>query len=76
MNNYQPSANIKKILLFMSENTVAQMGGNEFIKNSAFGWQEFSRETVKIYSVPGDHYSMLQPPNLHVITEQINGILK
>jgi thioesterase domain-containing protein len=40
------------------------------------GWRDITRGILTIHDVPGDHYSMLNPPNVEVLAENIRDICR
>jgi len=43
----------------------------EILLNPTYGWSDFSAEPIKIYSIPGDHISMMAKPHVQVLAEHL-----
>ncbi|MEH1967249.1 beta-ketoacyl synthase N-terminal-like domain-containing protein [Nostoc sp.] len=48
----------------------------EILQDSAWGWNKFSVEPVKVYMVPGDHFTMMSKPHVQVLAEQLRTCIK
>jgi len=46
-----------------------------FWDGPAMGWDKFSSEPVQIYSVPGDHITMMTEPHVRVLAEKLRACL-
>lgn len=63
------------ITVFKSEQKVGNDSILTFYKNyheEDLGWGRYSREPVDVITVPGDHYSMLNPPHVFALAKKIN----
>ncbi len=81
--------NIYQSNLQASENYVAQIYPNRMIllracdsnegfdypNDPSWGWNKLSSEPVEISTVPGNHYTMLAKPHVHVLAEYLNTYL-
>ena len=75
MQNHKLTSIVNRLILFISENTSARAKNRSIAQDSAFGWQDFAANEIKTHIIEGDHYSILQPPNLYPIAKEINSIL-
>jgi thioesterase domain-containing protein/acyl carrier protein len=47
----------------------------QFCDDPAMGWDKVSSEPVQIYSVPGDHLTMMTEPHVRVLAEKLRACL-
>jgi thioesterase domain-containing protein len=45
--------------------------GPAYSVDEFLGWRSVTQGTLVVHDVPGDHYSMLNPPNVHVLAEKL-----
>ncbi|MGA9381054.1 MAG: amino acid adenylation domain-containing protein [Phormidium sp.] len=48
---------------------------HEVLQDSAWGWNNYSSKPVDVEFVPGDHITMMTPPNVQVLAERLNACL-
>ncbi|HEU5226352.1 MAG TPA: amino acid adenylation domain-containing protein [Ktedonobacteraceae bacterium] len=63
---YKPRGYAGRIILF----TATQCEENKQAESTC-GWQMFAEQALDVYPIPGNHYSMLKPPNLYHLAEQL-----
>ena len=68
MCNYKPQSHAGKIVL-LSANKPAQ-GIDKYL-----GWQNLAKDGVEVHSFPGDHYDLMQEPNVSLIAEKLESYL-
>jgi len=78
--NYVPAMNCPvPVALFKSEDPVPgyYFPGEylEVLKDSSWGWDRYSEGAVQIFSVPGDHNTMLTPPHVKVLAAHLQKIV-
>ena len=39
------------------------------------GWRDITQGTLDVHEIPGDHYSMLNPPNVEVLAQKLRGYM-
>jgi thioesterase domain-containing protein len=39
------------------------------------GWKDITHGALEVHDVPGDHYTMLSPPNVETIAEKLRAYL-
>lgn len=62
--NYSMSAFDNKVYLFKAQICVHYVDDHRYL-----GWKRFARRGVELFEVPGDHLSMLLPPNAALLAE-------
>jgi amino acid adenylation domain-containing protein len=80
--HYVPSSDVipTHIVLFkaeiesISESTDEEMLG--VLSEPSWGWKQFSKDTVEVHVVPGDHHTMVNPPHVQVLAEQLKVYLE
>jgi thioesterase domain-containing protein len=68
VSSYVPQVYPGRMILFR-----ASEGGTE---GGALGWSELSVQPVQIYSVPGNHYTMLSMPSVQVLARRLRVCLE
>ncbi|MBI1877085.1 MAG: AMP-binding protein, partial [Chloroflexi bacterium] len=69
---YAPQLYPERIVLFKaSESSAAEQSGQRDAHDPSLGWSQLSTEPVEVHLVPGNHYSMLTEPHVHVLAEQL-----
>ncbi|MDQ1266726.1 MAG: hypothetical protein QG635_1878 [Bacteroidota bacterium] len=69
------------IILFRAEESVSlsskiSVGSSKInIRSKDLGWEKYSRNPLKIISVPGNHVTMITKPNVQVLAEKLGGIV-
>jgi amino acid adenylation domain-containing protein len=66
--DYRPKVYAGQITLFRAQRNGAQP--------EDWGWGQLSDRPVNVYSVPGDHYSMLANPHAQTLARRLNDCLK
>ncbi|BAZ54092.1 beta-ketoacyl synthase [Nostoc sp. NIES-4103] len=49
--------------------------GFNYPNDPSWGWSQLSSEPVEIHTIPGNHYTMLAKPHVHVLAEHLNTYL-
>jgi thioesterase domain-containing protein len=39
------------------------------------GWRDVAQGTLDVHEIPGDHYSMLNPPNVEVLAQKLRAYM-
>ncbi|HEY9747314.1 MAG TPA: amino acid adenylation domain-containing protein [Allocoleopsis sp.] len=68
---YVPQIYSGQITLFKSGRSP-----NQSWQNRTLGWQDLTKTEVKVHSIPGDHFSILQQPCVQILAEQLRTYLK
>ena len=72
MANYEPQASAVKVtLLRAADNRVEETELDE----PMMGWKELALGGVEVYEVPGDHFTMVQPPHVQILAERLRECL-
>ena len=53
----------------------AQAPAEDIIRESDLGWGAWIRGSLSSYTIPGDHYSLLRPPNVTLLAQMIRHFL-
>ena len=53
----------------------AQTQGAEKEHDMTFGWQNIARDGVEVITLPGDHYTLLEKPNVTRVAETVESWL-
>jgi acyl-CoA synthetase (AMP-forming)/AMP-acid ligase II/thioesterase domain-containing protein len=69
--NYRAEFYSGDIILFRALNRY----GPAYSMDEYLGWRDITRGSLKVHDVPGDHYSMLNPPNVEVLAEKLRAYL-
>ena len=67
LQSYKPCKYSGSVILFKSLQGDQQ--GNEDL---SLGWRELVSEGIKLFTVPGDHYSIIRSPNVDMIAKYLN----
>jgi thioesterase domain-containing protein len=65
--NYRAEPYAGDIILFRALDRY----GPAYSMDEYLGWRDITRGTLTIHDVPGDHYSMLNPPNVEVFAQKL-----
>jgi len=68
--NYSMEPFDNKVYLFKAKTCVHYVDDAEYL-----GWKKYARRGVELYEVPGDHLSMLLPPNVEKFAATLDGTL-
>ncbi|NEO73738.1 KR domain-containing protein, partial [Moorena sp. SIO3H5] len=69
------------IVLFRAEeqwDASSERFKEEFYKNfedPTWGWNKLSSQTVEVHMIPGDHLTMMVPPNVQLLAQQLQKLL-
>jgi amino acid adenylation domain-containing protein/non-ribosomal peptide synthase protein (TIGR01720 family) len=80
--HYVPSPDVvpTRIVLFKAEIESMWETTNEellgMLSEPSWGWSQFSKGTVEVHVVPGDHHTMVNPPHVQVLAEQLKVCLE
>jgi thioesterase domain-containing protein/acyl carrier protein len=76
--NYRPPSYAGSIFLIRAADTLPDLPSEEqqLRLKPSFGWQQFSRQTIQIDYVPGNHITMMTPPYVNLLAEQVERCLK
>jgi amino acid adenylation domain-containing protein len=80
--HYVPSPDVvpTRIVLFKAEIESMWETTNEellgMLSEPSCGWSQFSKGTVEVHVVPGDHHTMVNPPHVQVLAEQLKVCLE
>ncbi|MDB9371280.1 thioesterase domain-containing protein [Nodularia spumigena CS-586/05] len=66
---YVPQGTVNRLALFLANDMLDELLD---IHNPKLGWDELTVEPVEIYSMPGNHYTMLAKPQVQVLAEQLS----
>jgi acyl-CoA synthetase (AMP-forming)/AMP-acid ligase II/thioesterase domain-containing protein/acyl carrier protein len=69
--NYRAEPYTGDIILFRALNRY----GPAYSMDEYLGWRDITRGTLEVHDVPGDHYSMLNPPNVEVFAQKLRAYL-
>jgi len=79
---YEPRVYPGRIVLFRAQNparfdkpyfpTIADWGD----RDRQHGWGELAGGGLEIYDVPGDHFSIFEPPHVKVLADHLNSLFK
>jgi thioesterase domain-containing protein len=69
LQQYEPAAKAHRITLISSEQTA-----NTF-PNSTMGWSDLSTESVEVFTIPGNHYSILRKPAVEKLAQQLKACI-
>jgi pyochelin synthetase len=86
LNRYRPQSRVNQeicnhsilnqIVLFYPTETSTESTKDESKQNiEDLGWETVTKVPIKVHQVPGNHYTMLMPPNLQLLTEHIHPYL-
>lgn len=65
-----------EITLFRSAEQASVAGQDASLNLPAWGWSQYAKGAVDVISVPGDHISMLKPPHVQTLAEQLQQVLQ
>ncbi|NOK62237.1 MAG: hypothetical protein GFH27_549327n67 [Chloroflexi bacterium AL-W] len=71
MRSYLPQEYPGGVTLFRSESNWSKQQ-----KNTALGWEMYAAEGVEVYTVSGNHYTLVQPPHVTVLATQLKSCLE
>ena len=76
--NYRPPSYAGSIFLIRAADTLPDLPSEEqqLRLKPSFGWQQFSEQTIQIDYVPGNHITMMTPPYVNLLAEQVERCLK
>lgn len=69
---YVPQGTVNQLTLLLANNMLDELSD---LHNPQLGWDELTVEPVEIYSLPGNHYTMLANPHVQVLAEQLSRCL-
>jgi thioesterase domain-containing protein len=69
---YIPKTYCGRIVFFLSE---GHRIGHRYDPRSQSGWAELAHGGLELHIVPGDHSSMLRPPHVRIVAEQLREYL-
>ena len=69
--SYRPRRFVGNLVLLQAEDSEEARNGD----NTALGWNEVADTGVKVHIVPGDHISMMRPPHVARVAEQLEAYL-
>jgi len=74
---YSPQ-NIKptRIALFQASERIEENALNEIKSDPTWGWNQYAEGSVNVQVVPGDHFSMMNQPNVRVLAEKLKVCLE
>jgi len=49
--------------------------GPAYSMDEFLGWRDVTQGTLDVHEIPGDHYSMLNPPNVEVLAQKLRAYL-
>jgi pyochelin synthetase len=75
LRDYRPPLHIGAVALFRAGGREASVAGGSDIVDSTLGWHSATTEPVQLHNVPGDHYTMLAPPNVYYVAERLRRCL-
>jgi thioesterase domain-containing protein len=67
---YLPAKYPGNAALFISQSTADKLNG------TALGWEKLICDQLEVIHVPGDHESMVQPPNIESLARNIERLLE
>jgi thioesterase domain-containing protein len=70
LRSYQPQQYRGRIVLLVAERRRREPG------DPTVGWSRLSSEPVEVHAIPGDHYTILQEPQVSVLAEQLKRCLE
>lgn len=79
--DYTPKPYTGTINLFRAETEIAREFGSLFnllstvYQKPALGWDEYAQIPVQVFTIPGDHYTMLSNPQVQVLAKSFNNCL-
>ena len=76
--NYRPPLYAGGVFLIRAEDMLPDLPDEEqeqYLKPT-FGWQQFSEQTIQIDYVQGNHVSMMTPPYVKLLAEQLDRCLR
>jgi thioesterase domain-containing protein len=66
---YEPCAKARRITLLLSEDSAS------YFPDSTLGWGDFSIEEIEVFTIPGNHYSIVRKPSVEIVARQLKGCL-
>jgi putative pyridoxal-dependent aspartate 1-decarboxylase len=71
--NYSPPQDIKptRITLFQTSELIEGTEWNETKREPTWGWSQYADGLLDVLMVPGDHFSMMNQPNVQVLAEKL-----
>ncbi|BAY15291.1 beta-ketoacyl synthase [Anabaenopsis circularis NIES-21] len=69
---YEPQVYSNRMILLQASDSNE---GFDYPNDPSWGWQQLSSEPVEIYTIPGNHYTMLTQPHAQVLAEQLKTCL-
>ncbi len=69
LEQYEPAAKARRITLISSEQSA-----NTF-PDSTMGWSELSTESVEVFTIPGNHYSIVRKPAVEKLAEHLKACI-
>lgn len=70
--NYEISEIKDRIILFKAETLLPKY---KDINQRANYWDKYSKQRIDVYTVPGDHETILEEPNVSVLAEKLDTVL-
>ena len=69
LQQYEPAAKARRITLISSEQSA-----NTF-PDSTMGWSELATESVEVFTIPGNHYSIVRKPAVENLAQQLKACI-
>jgi thioesterase domain-containing protein/acyl carrier protein len=69
LQEYEPAAKARRITLIASEQSA------KTFSDSTMGWSELSTASVDVYTIPGNHYSIVQKPAVENLAQQLKACI-
>jgi thioesterase domain-containing protein len=75
--DYRPRRLSGRITLLRTQGSAQPPGGEPpgFLDDPVMGWGELSSQPIEIYTVSGDHQSMVKEPHVRALAERLNQCL-
>ncbi|MBD2435867.1 hypothetical protein H6G69_03510 [Nostoc sp. FACHB-110] len=70
--NYTPKVYSNRMILLQASESNE---GFDYPHDPSWGWSKLSSEPLAIYTIPGNHYTMLIQPHVQILAEQLNNCL-
>ncbi len=67
-----------RMILFKASEVIEEYKNEDWYKRSAeptWGWSQYAEDLVDILMVPGDHFTMMNQPNVQVLAEKLRACL-
>ena len=68
---YRPQPYSGQVVLFSATEQASKS-----TSDSSNGWGQLVGENIDIYKIPGDHYSIIQEPNVEILATGLKSYLK